>query len=137
MKLEIVRIAKRGSFNLPASVFTVEATNTTNSKILKPQNHKVWGYEFGSEIGGTYAIGASLTDSFGKDYKLTSITPSFLGNESKGIRPGETVTFNLRFGDVPLENAKYLRLVVDPATFGQQGRTVFELPSEAFYGTVK
>ena len=137
MKLEIVRIAKRGSFNLPASVFTVEATNTTNSKILKPQNHKVWGYEFGSEIGGTYAIGASLTDSFGNDYKLTSIYPKFLGNEGRGIRPGETVTFNLSFGDVPLENAKSSRLVIDSATLGQQGRTVFELPSETIYGAAK
>ena len=105
MKLEIVRIEMRGLFGQPASktVITIEATNTTTAKILKPRNQRFWGYEFGSSIGGRRPIGASLTDSFGNDYKLTSVTPSFLGIEAGGIRPG---------------------------------RTVFELPSEAFYGTV-
>ena|GEM_PF-5404343 len=138
MKLEIIRIAKRDIFGRPApnTVITVEATNTTSSRILKPRNQRVWGYEFGSDVGGQLPIGASLTDSFGNDYKLTSVTPGFLGNESGGIRPGQTVTFEVRFGDVPLENAKSVRLVVESATFGQQARTVFEIPSEGFYGPV-
>ena len=110
--------------------------NTTTSKILKPRNQKIWGYEFGSNVGGRLPIGASLTDSFGNDYKLTSITPKFLGNESGGIRPDQMVTFEVRFGDVPLKNAKLVRLVVEPATFGQQARAVFEIPPEAFYGPV-
>ena len=136
MKLEIIRIAKRGLFGQPASktVITVEATNTTTAKILKPRNQRIWGYEFGSSIGGRRPIGASLTDSFGNDYKLTSVTPSFLGIESGGIRPGQTVTFEVRFGDIPLQNAKSVRLTIAPATFGQRAGTVFELPSEAFYG---
>lgn len=131
MKLEIVRIAKRDIFGRPASntVITVEATNTTTSRILKPVNQAVWGYEFGS-------IGASLTDSFGNDYKLTSIIPEFLGSEAGGIRPGQTITFELRFGDVPLQNAESVHLSIAPATLGQEGGTMFELPSEAFYGAV-
>ena len=149
MKLEIVSIEMYDAYDQfgtgytgslsgwEKSVFTVKATNTTNSRILKPKNHKVWGFEFGSDTGGSYPIGAFLTDSFGNDYKLTSIYPKFLGNEGRGIRPGETVTFNLSFGDVPLENAKSSRLVIDSATLGQQGRTVFELPSETIYGAAK
>ena len=138
MKLEIVRIEMRGLFGQPASktVITVEATNTTTGKILKPRNQRFCSYEFGSSISCRLSIGASLTDSFGNDYKLTSVTPSFLGIEAGGIRPGQTVTFEVRFGDVPLQNAKSVRLVVAPATFGQRAGTVFELPSEAFYGTV-
>ena len=129
MSLEIIRIAKRDIFNRPGSntVITIEATNTTTSRILKPKNWAVWGYE---------VIGSTLTDSFGNDYKLTSITPQFLGNELGGIRPGQTLTFELRFGDIPLQNAKSVRLVVEPGTLGQQTGTAFELPSEAFYGAV-
>ncbi len=134
MKLEIAKIAisRLG----PETVLTVEATNTTASRILKPRNQKVWGYQFGSNIGGLVPVGASLTDSFGNNYKLTSISPPFLGDEAKGIKPGQTVTFEVRFGDIPLKNAKSMRLVIEPATFGQQARTMFEIPSEAFYRPV-
>lgn len=147
MKLEIVRIAIDVSFSLspPASetvltsetVVTVEATNTTASRILKPRNEKVWGYEFGSNIGGSIPVGASLTDSFGNDYKLWSITPSFLGDEANGIRPGQTITFEVRFGDAPLQNSKFIRLSIEPVSFGQSSGTVFEIPIEAFYGAQK
>jgi hypothetical protein len=136
MKLEIVLIAKRDLFGQPSSntVITIEATNTTTSKILKPRNQRIYGYEFGSNVGGRYSIGAYLTDSFGNEYKLTSIEPQFMGNEGKGIRPGEIVTFTLRFGDVPLQNAMSVSLAIDPDTLGQQAGAVFELPIEAFYG---
>lgn len=136
MKLEIIRIAKHDIFGRPASntVIAVEVTNTTTSKILKPRNQRVWGYEFGSDVGGQLPVGASLTDSFGNDYKLTSIYPGFLGSEAGGIRPGQIVTFQLRFGDVPLQNAKSVRLTIAPRTFGQESGTVFVLPLDAFYG---
>jgi hypothetical protein len=128
MKLEIVQIASK-------TVISIEATNTTTSRILKPWNQIVWGYEFGSNVGGRLPIGASLTDSFGNEYKLMSITPSFLGTEAGGIRPGQTVTFELRFGDAPLQNAKSVRLIIEPATLGQLAATIFELSPEAFYET--
>lgn len=139
MKLEIIWIAKRdifGTLALNTEIF-IEATNTTATKILKPRNQKVWGYEHGSDIGGAFSIGASLTDSFGNDYKLSSVTPSFLGNEESGVRPGQTVTFEVRFGDAPLQNSKSVRLVIEPATFGQSSGAMFEIPIEAFYGVKK
>ena len=122
-------IEKRDFLGRPAAntVISIEATNTTTSKILKPRNQESWG-------GWR---GASLTDSFGNEYKLESIAPRYRGNEAKGIRPGQVITFKVRFGDTPLENAKFVRLAVEPATFGQQAETVFELPSEAFFGSVK
>ena len=76
MKLEIVSIGMYDAYGFEKSVFTVKATNTTNSRILKPKNHKVWGFETHPDLGGSYPIGAFLTDSFGNDYKLTSIPPS-------------------------------------------------------------
>ncbi|MEX2491302.1 MAG: hypothetical protein WD425_06040 [Nitrospirales bacterium] len=135
MKLEIVRIAIaiRDILGRPASItsVTVEATNTTTSRILKPRNQRFLG-------DVRLSIGASLTDSFGNDYRLEFISPNFLGIEARGIRPGQTVTFELRFGDVPLQNAESVRLSIAPGTLGQEGGTMFELPSEAFYGsTVK
>ena len=139
MKLEIIRIAKRdifGTLALNTEIF-IEATNTTATKILKPRNQKVWGYEHGSDIGGAFSIGVSLTDSFGNDYKLTSVTPSFLGNEERGISPGQTVTFEVSFGDAPLQNSKSVRLVIEPAAFGQSSGAIFEIPIEAFYGVNK
>jgi len=136
MKLEIIRITKRPLFGQqsPETIIAVEVTNTTTSKILKPRNQRVWGYEFGSDVGGRLPVGVSLTDSFGNDYKLTSIYPGFLGSEAAGIRPGQTVPFQLRFGDVPLQNAKSVRLTIAPRTFGQESGTVFVLPLDAFYG---
>ena len=128
MKLEVVWVARRDLFGRPASetLIVVEATNTTTDRILKPTNR----------VGRLLSIGASLTDSFGNNYQLMSITPPFLGNEAQGIRPGSTVTFELRFGDVPLQNAESVRLAIEPATLGQRAGTAFVLPSEAFYGTL-
>jgi len=136
MKLEIIWIGKRDVLGRHAlnTEFFIEATNTTATKILKPKNQKVWGYEYGSNIGGRISIGVSLTDSFGNDYKLTSVTPSFLGNEGKGIKPGQTVTFKVRFGDAPLQNSRSVRLVIEPGTFGQSSAAMFKIPIEAFYG---
>ncbi len=139
MKLEIVWITKRDTVidTELSTVITIETTNMTTSKILKPRNHRIWGYENGSDVGGRLPIGVSLTDSFGNNYKLTSITPSFLGSESRGIRPGQTVTFKVRFGDAPLQNSKLVRLTIEPASFGQSAGTTFKIPIEAFYGTQK
>jgi len=135
MKLEIIWIALRDIFGHPAmnTEIFIEATNTTTSKILMPKNHRIWGYEIGSDVGGQLPIGVSLTDSFGNKYKLTSITPSFLGNEAKGIRPGQIVTFKISFGDAPLKSSKLVRLEIDTATFGQKTESVFEIPIEAFH----
>lgn len=135
MKLEIIWISMRDILNQPAmnTEFHIEATNNTNSEILMPRNSRVWGYENGSDVGGQLPIGVSLTDSFGNKYKLTSITPSFLGSEAKGIRPEQTVTFKVRFGDAPLKSAKAVRLVIDSAAFGQKASAAFEIPIEAFY----
>jgi hypothetical protein len=138
VKLEVVRIAKRDFFGRPApnTAVTVEATNMTTNKILKPRNQRVWGYQHGSDVGGMYSVGAALRDSFGNEYKLTSISPPFLGDEAQGISPGQTVSFEVRFGDVPLQHAESVHLIVEPGTFGQASRVAFRLPSEAFYGTV-
>jgi len=135
MKLEIVWIGKHNVYGNSAlnTEILIEATNTTTTKILKPRNQKIWGYESGSDIGGQISIGASLTDSFGNDYKLTSVTPSFLGNEGKGIRPGQAITFKVRFGDAPLPNSKSVQLVIDSVTFGQSADAIFDIPIEAFY----
>ena len=135
MKLEIVWISMLDILGRPEmnTEFHIEATNNTNTKIFMPRNSRVWGYENGSDIGGQLPIGISLTDSFGNEYKLTSITPSFLGNEAKGIRPGQTVTFKISFGDAPIKSAKSVRLAVDNATFGQEAGAVFEIPIEAFH----
>jgi hypothetical protein len=135
-KLEIVQITTHDLFgwSAPTTVIVVEVTNTTTSKILKPRNQRVWGYEFGSGVGGRLPVGASLSDSFGNDYKLTSINPGLLGSEAGGIRPGQTVTFELGFGDVPLQNARSVRLTIAPDTFGQESGTAFVLPLDAFYG---
>lgn len=78
-------------------------------------------------------MGASLTDSFGNTYKLDSISPGYLGSEARGIRPGQTVTFRLAFLDVPLRNAKSVRLVLMRAALGQSAEASFDIPSEAFY----
>ena len=135
MKLEIVWISMFDMFDRSEmnTEFHIEATNNTNSKIFMPRNSRVWGYENGSDVGGTLPIGVSLTDSFGNEYKLTSITPSFLGNEAKGIRPGQTVIFKIEFGDAPLKSAKSVRLAVDNAALGQEATTFFEIPIEAFH----
>ena len=58
-------------------------------------------------------------------------------SEESGVRPGQTVTFEVRFGDAPLQNSKSVRLVIEPATFGQSSGAMFEIPIEAFYGVKK
>lgn len=136
MRLEIVRISTSDIWVRPgtSTVITFEATNTTTSRIFKPRNQKIWGYEYGSNVGGRLPIGAFLRDSFGNDYKLTSVSPGFLGNEAAGIKPGQTVSFKVTFGDVPLQNADTILLGIASTTFGQEGEAVFEIPSEALHG---
>ncbi len=135
MSLEVLKISKSDVVDSSRAftVISINATNTTASRILMPVNSRVWGYEAGSDIGGRLPIGASLTDSFGNSYKLTSISPSYLGSEARGVRPGQTVTFQLTFGDVPLPNARSVRLVLMPSALGQMAAASFDIPAEAFY----
>jgi hypothetical protein len=94
VKLEVVRIAKRDFFGRPApnTAVTVEATNTTTNKILKPRNQRVWGYQHGSDVGGMYSVGAALRDSFGNEYnsrasgyKILSLFKYLLNQNTKII----------------------------------------------------
>ena len=134
MKLEIVEVARRESYSSIFTLVTVAATNTTSSTILRPRNLGVWGYEFGSDVAGRVPIGTSLTDSFGNDYKLTKVSPEFLGNEGFGIRPGQTKVFELEFADIPLENAKSVRISVEPGAYGQSQGATFDIPADVFFG---
>ena len=131
--LEIVEVARLESFGRVTPRVTVTATNITSSTILRPRNHRVWGYDVHPELGGSKPIGTSLSDSFGNTFKLTWVKPTFYGTGGRGIRPGETKVFELEFADMPLENAKSVRIVVEPGAYGQNQRAVFDIPAEVFF----
>ena len=133
MKLEIVLIEIRPF--LGSLIFTeisIKATNTTNTKIHRPKNQRIYGYEDGSDIGGRMSIGASLADSFGNKYKLSRIEPGYIGDESIGIKPGQSVTFKITFGDTPLKNSKLVHLTLHPNVLGQDKLVKFDIPIQAF-----
>ena len=133
MKLEIVLIEIRPF--LGSLIFTeisIKATNTTNTKIHRPKNQRIYGYEDGSDIGGRMSIGASLADSFGNKYKLSRIEPGYIGDESIGIKPGQSVTFKITFGDTPLKNSKLVYLTLHPNVLGQDKLVKFDIPIQAF-----
>lgn len=134
MKLEIVEVARRESYSSIFTRVTVAATNTTSSTILRPRNYRVWGYNVHPELGGATPIGTSMADSFGNSYKLTKVSPKFYGNEGRGIRPGQTKVFELEFADMPLENAKSVRISVEPGAYGQSQGATFDIPADVFFG---
>lgn len=41
--------------------------------------------------------------------------------------------FELEFADMPLENAKSVRIAVEPGTYGQSQWAVFDIPTEVFF----
>lgn len=133
MQLEIVKVAKQKFYSSTSTQMTIAATNITSSTILKPRNYRVWGYDVHPKLGGSTPIGTSMSDSFGNPYKLTRVSPKFLGIEPRGIRPGETKIFELEFGDVPLESAKFIRLSVDPGAYGQNQGVTFNIPADTFF----
>ena len=113
--LEIVRVA-RSYFGGVRPRVTVAVTNTTSTTILRPRNQRVW-----------------LSDSFGNTFELTSVKPKYYRTGGQGIRPGETEVFELEFADMPLENAKSVRIAVEPGTYGQSQWAVFDIPAEVFF----
>ena len=121
-------------FGLVRTLVTMAVTNTTTSTILRPRNQRVWGYEFHPELGGSTPIGTSLSDSFGNTFKLTMAEPRFYGTDGRDIRPGETEVFKLEFTDMPPENARSVRISVEPGAYGQSERAVFDIPAKVFFG---
>lgn len=133
MKLEIVLIEIRpGTSSFIYTEISIKATNTTNTKIHKPKNQQIYGYEDGSDVGGRMSIGSSLVDSFGNKYKLNRIEPGYLGDESMGIKPGQSVLFKITFGDTPLKNSKLVHLTLQPNVLGQNKLEKFDIPIQAF-----
>lgn len=108
--LEIVEVAR-------GYLVAVAVTNATSTTILRPQRY------------GRRQVGVSMWDSFGNTFEL--FLTRFPG--VRAIRPGETEVFELEFADMPLENAKSLRIAVEPGMFGQSQRAVFDIPTEVFF----
>ena len=132
IELEIVEVAKVG-FRKSNTFVAIAATNVTSSTILRPRNQRVWGYDVHPKLGGSTPIGTSLSDSFGNTFKLIWVKPRFYRTGGRGIRPGETKVFELEFADMPLENARFVRIFVLPGAYGQSQRAVFDIPAEVFF----
>jgi len=106
--LEIVEVGRWGG----GMRVVVAITNSTSSIILRP------------------SVGVLTEDNFGNSYKLYRVRSRGLTSGS-GIRPGKTVYFELRYREIPLENALFIRIVFvyEPGQW-----VLFDMPAEVFFG---
>ena len=120
VELNIVEVAKSRDDD---TLISIVATNISKSTILRPINFR----------GGYTPIGTSLSDSFGNFFKFSRVRPQYSSSSGKGIRPNETRVFNLQFSEIPLETAKSVRISIEPNSYGQSKRVVFDIPTEIFF----
>ncbi|MBL6948732.1 MAG: hypothetical protein ISR51_08650 [Rhodospirillales bacterium] len=131
--LEVVKVYPQNFKNIPPgrrhlpqydprTIVQITATNTSNSRILRPRNKTYFE-----------AIGTSMSDSFGNRYKLSKVTPEYINDERPGIRPGETKVFTLSFVGEPLRNAKTIRISIKTGAYGQKENVRLDIPSAAFF----
>ncbi len=125
--LEIVEVARLGSFGRVSLRVTVAITNTTSSTILRPRNWPVWGHGGSIELGRSVPIGISTTDSFDNFYKVARVKQSW----ATGIRPGERIFYELEYAEMPLEDTKFIRIIL---AYEQDQWAVFDIPAEVFFG---
>ncbi len=127
--LEIVEVARLESFGRVSPRVTVAVTNTTSSTILRPRNWPVWGHGGSIELGRSVPIGISTTDSFDNFYKVARVKQSW----ATGIRPGERIFFELEYAEMPLEDTRFIRIIL---AYEQDQWALFDIPAEVFFGGI-
>jgi hypothetical protein len=116
VEFEIVEMDRTGYQNKDTLV-VIAVTNTTTTKILKPRIYE----------GTSLPIIVSLSDSYGNSYN-TSKYPY-----APNIRPGITKIFEYVFSDLPLENAKFVRISFYPGSYGLSQIVNLDITTEVFF----
>jgi len=131
--LEIVEVARLESYGVRPRVtprVTVAVTNATSSTILRPRNWPVWGHGGGIELGRSVPISISTTDSFDNFYKVARVKQRW-ATSRWGLRPGETVFFELEYAEMPLEDTRFIRIIL---AYEQDQSVLFDIPAKVFFG---
>ncbi len=127
--LEIVEVARLESYGVRPRV-TVAVTNATSSTILRPRNWPVWGHGGSIEPGRSVPISISTTDSFDNFYKVARVKQRW-ATSRWGLRPGETVFFELEYAEMPLEDTRFIRIIL---AYEQDQSVLFDIPAKVFFG---
>ena len=117
VEFEIVEV-DRTDYQNKNTLVVIAVTNSTTTKILKPRIYE----------GTSLPIIVSLSDSYGNSYN-TSKYPY-----APNIRPGITKIFEYVFSDLPLENAKFVRISLYPGSYGLSQIVNLDIPTEVFFG---
>jgi hypothetical protein len=108
----------------------LSVTVITNTKIINPKTHTIYGYEEGSDIGGTMPVGFHLSDSFGNDMKVSAVSPKYIGYKEQGLRPGQTQIFKIVAKDYPLEKSLHIVLKIQKNVLGNNKTIIMEIPTD-------
>lgn len=111
----------------------VRVTNTHEGLILRPTTGRLIVIDEGAEgERATFVpVGFSLTDNFGNNFPLTSVTPELVGTEA-GIHPAASRVFKVKFRDHAPVSATGVALIVEKGALGNPDTLRFSLPSDVF-----
>ena len=97
----------------------LQVSSISKNKIISFNTHRVWGFDNGSDVGGTEPKYFTLKDSFNNMYSISAVFPESCCSRVINLRPKEVQEFKLTFKHYPLLNAKYLMLSIPSYSFGK------------------
>ena len=68
-----------------------------------------------------------LPPGFFPVYKVARVKQSW----ATGIRPGERIFFELEYAEMPLEDTRFIRIIL---AYEQDQWAIFDIPAEVFFG---
>lgn len=118
-----------GLFERLDFVIKLKVSSNTPTSILTMKTHTIYGYENGSNIGGTMPVGFLVKDNFGNNMKVQSVSPTFIGFDEKGLRYGESKIFSIRPTETPLDASSYIVLEISQGVFGNKKPIELKIPT--------
>jgi hypothetical protein len=131
IKLTIKKVTIVKKYSSYRTQIVLDILSVNQTKIINFNTHSIWGYDEGSDVGGTRVkSGLDLYDSFGNDLKINSLSPKYYTLNQKGLRPNQHKEFKIIATDYPLETSKYIILKIPRHTFGNIKSFKIKIPSE-------
>ena len=128
LAIEIKPTGFRGSGNLGMEI-KFDLTVSTQTELIFPRTHRVYGFENGSDIGGRMTVGFSVTDSLGNELEVLNVSPSYVRFRETGLRPNETMPFTVYTSNYPLDAAESVILTIQRDVFQSQRDIRIEIPT--------
>jgi hypothetical protein len=124
-----LRSAELDQNEIVGPVFKFSIVSLSPDKILKLRTHSTYYNEFTGD-GGSYPYGFQVKDNFGNLFEVVSVSPKYEGYKDKGLRPGDTMEFEITLNDTPLSSTIFLSFTFDAGVFGNKNSITMKIPNE-------